>query len=84
MNFLSLYLDCNVWSTYNSFGGKNRFEGFPTQYEYGDGILKHFGGKGRVKKTIESVIMIIPCWNPSPSFLKTLIALGYFFCVVFL
>ena len=36
------------------------------------------------KKTIESVIMIIPRRTPTPSFLRTVIALGYFFCIVFL
>ena len=31
------------------------------------------------KKTIESVIMIIPCQTPSPLFFRTVIALGFFF-----
>ena len=32
-----------------------------------------------LKKTIESVIMIIPRRTPPPSFLRTEIALGFFF-----
>ena len=39
-------------------------------------------GKG-YKKTVVSVIMIIPCRSPSPSFFKTVIALGYFWGAVF-
>ena len=38
-----------------------------------------------LKKTIESVIMIIPCRThpPTPSFLRTVIALGFFFAMFF-
>ena len=36
------------------------------------------------KKPIESVIMIIPRRTPPPSFLRTVIALGYFFLRRFL
>ena len=36
-----------------------------------------------VKKTIDTVIMIIPRRTPLPSFFRTVIALGYFFCYVF-
>ena len=36
-----------------------------------------------VKKAIESVIMIIPRRIPPPSFLKTVIALGFFFLHIF-
>ena len=36
-----------------------------------------------LKKTIESVIMIIPRRTPPPSFLRTVIALGFFFRDVF-
>ena len=36
-----------------------------------------------VKKKIESVIMIIPCRTTPPSFLRTVIGLGFFFRDVF-
>ena len=39
-------------------------------------------GRGKIK-SIESVIMIIPCWTPPPFFLRNVIALGYFLFALF-
>ena len=38
-------------------------------------------GKG-LKKAIDSLIMIIPCRTLPPSFLRAVIALGFFSCAV--
>ena len=62
------------------FGDGEEFELIDTPGEASAKVFKL--GKAS-KKNIESVIMIIPCRTP-PLFLRTVIALGFFFATFFL